>query len=386
MGDLYNPGGLNSKTITGGNGITVSNGNGAAGNPTLAVVQPSPENRLINGEMIFDQRNEGATFSNNTTGTMQTDRWLVRSQTATSTVQQVSDAPAGYLKSLKVTVGTGASPTAGQTNGIYQRIEGCNMADMQMGTANAKAFMLTFWAKSSLTGTFSVGFVSFNASRSYIATYSLPNAGTWTYVALPIPADVAVNTWLFGPNTIGMQVTWSLGDGSNFQSTAGSWQTGTLLSTSGSIAVIGTTSATFQLTGARLFVGTVDTAYTPRAFQQELALCQRHYAKTFSIGVKPVQNVASVVGCITVKNPIAAGDPEYWYQFPVTMMAAPTVVTYNPSAGNANWRNVSASADVTVEVDSISTKSMGGVSVGTSGTVATLGQYLAIHLTAEAEL
>lgn len=117
----------------------------------------------------------------------------------------------------------------------------------------------------------------------------------------------------------------------------------------------------------------------------EMLRCQRYFQSTFPIGTNIGQN-AGVAGAITVKNPIALGDPSDYWQFSQPMRAAPTIVTYNPSAANANWRDITAAADATVSVDPSSTKSQRGVLIATSGTVTTLGDILAIHASASAEL
>lgn len=139
------------------------------------------------------------------------------------------------------------------------------------------------------------------------------------------------------------------------------------------------------ITGVQLEVGSSATPFEFRGFGQELALSQRWFEKTFPYSTAPAQS-AGVTGAITVKNPIALGDPSELWQYKVTKRATPTITTYNPSAANANWRDITAAGDATVSVDPGATVGPGSVHIATSGTVATLGDVLAIHATAQAGL
>jgi hypothetical protein len=139
------------------------------------------------------------------------------------------------------------------------------------------------------------------------------------------------------------------------------------------------------IAGVQLEPGSIATPYEFRPFGVELGLCQRYYRKSFPYATAPAQN-AGVAGAVCIKNPIALGDPAEFIPFDPPMRAAPTVTTYNPSATNANWRDITASSDVTVSVDPAGALSSTGVLLATSGTVATLGDILGIHYQAVAEL
>jgi hypothetical protein len=58
--------------------------------------------------------------------------------------------------------------------------------------------------------------------------------------------------------------------------------------------------------------------------------------------------------------------------------------TYNPSASNANWRDVTGSADIAVSVDPSSASGVAGIEIATGATDATLAHNLCIHWTADA--
>jgi hypothetical protein len=237
------------------------------------------KNRIINGAMVIDQRNAGASqsFSVNTSG-YTVDRFVVvkvNGWTNGFTTQQVTDAPAGFVKSLKVTQGASADSTSSNTYSyVSQSIEGYNIADLGWGTANAKAITVSFWAKSSLTGTFS--FVAYNAgSQSYVATYSLPVANTWTYITITVPGPTSgtFNT----DNTSGILLLWGLGTNFYTASPSSSWQSGNIVSALGATVLWTTANATFNITGVQLEVGSQATSFDYRDYGRELILCQRYY-------------------------------------------------------------------------------------------------------------
>jgi hypothetical protein len=232
-------------------------------------------NRIINGAMVIDQRNAGAAVT--TTGSYPVDRFLIalNSDGAVS-AQQDSVAPSGFVKSLKWTTTTAdGSLAAGQLNQVRQAIEGFNTADFMWGTANAATVTVSFWVRSSLTGTFAGSLRNNAGDRSYVFTYAISAANTWEYKTVTIAGDTT-GTWLT-TNGVGIFLTFDLGTGSTYQTTAGSWAAGNFWSTSGAVPVIGTLNATWQVTGVQLEKGTQATSFEYRQYQQELALCQRYY-------------------------------------------------------------------------------------------------------------
>jgi len=268
-------------------------------------------NRIINGDMRIDQRNNGASISVGSSPLYAVDRFESRvAQGSGHTGQRVSTAPVGFNNSLKITIGTGASPTAGQNTFINQQIEGFNFADLGWGTANAKTITVSFMVYSSLTGTFAYSIANGALNRSYVATYSIPVANTWTTISLTIPGDTS-GTWIGATNGIGSYNFWDLGSGSDRSGTAGAWQTDFLTRTSATVNVAGTSGATFHITGVQLEVGSVATPFERRPYGTEFMLCQRYY---------------QTIGALTAignffDNTQAIGAVSY----PVAMRAAPTL-------------------------------------------------------------
>jgi len=263
-------------------------------------------NRIINGDMRIDQRNAGASVTPTDAYTL--DRWEIREDTdGAVTVQQVSEAPTGFQKSLKITVTTADSSLAAtQRLLVDQRIEGFNTADLDFGTANAKTVILSFWVRSSLTGTFGGSLVNNTNNRSYPYTYSISTANTWEYKTVIIAGDTS-GTWE-ATTLAGIKVYFGLGVGSTLSGTSGAWAASELYSTTGAVSVIGTLNATWQITGVQLEPGSVATPFERRSYGAELALCQRYFQNN---------------GAILVQSVSGFGNTMY---LPVAMRATPTVV------------------------------------------------------------
>ena len=240
-------------------------------------------NKIINGDMRIDQRNAGASVTRNTLSNVYTlDRWNSRAEGADGvyTVQQITDAPSGFVNSLKVTTTTAdAALGATQIYAIHQPIEGNNCSDFAWGTADAKPITISFWIKSSLTGTFGGSVENANGSRAYPFSYEISSANTWEYKTIAISGDTT-GTWETG-NAIGLWVWFGLGVGATGSGTSGAWGVGPKYSATGAVSVIGTLNATWQITGVQLEAGSVATPFEHRMYGQELALCQRYYQNLF---------------------------------------------------------------------------------------------------------
>ena len=239
----------------------------------------SNRNLIINGAMTFDQRSSGSYVTVNGGGIYTLDRWRAYDSTdGVFTLQQVADAPAGFISSAKATVTTAdASLTGFQQAKFQQRIEGYNAASLALGTSGAKTFTLSFWVKSSVTGTYAVGFMNAAGDRSFVSTYSISSANTWEYKTITIAGDTT-GTWRVD-NITGLNIQWSLGMGPDATTSTGSWQAGELSHASGAVNLLATLNATWQITGVQLEVGDTATPFEHRSYGQELALCQRYYTE-----------------------------------------------------------------------------------------------------------
>jgi hypothetical protein len=255
-------------TVTGT--LPVANG----GTGVTTAIDYGFRNRIINGGMVIDQRNAGAAVASG----YGIDRWLCRSNSdGVLTFQQSSTAPDGFNYSMLVTTTTAdASLSSTQFVSLVQYIEGFNFADMNFGTAGADTVTLSFWVRSSLTGTFG-GSLSNNAlNRGYPFTYTISVANTFEYKTVTITGDTS-GTWVGATNGIGCRVTFGLGVGSAYSGTAGAWAAGEFMSPTGATSVVGTNGATFYITGVQLEKGSTATSFDYRPYGTELALCQRYY-------------------------------------------------------------------------------------------------------------
>jgi hypothetical protein len=311
-----------SMVISGDNGLTFPAGSTQvqAGNFQTMV------NRIINGRMEIDQRNAGAAI---TASGFPVDRFgSAFSTDGAFSAQQDSSAPTGFTNSVKCTTTTAdASLSASQYWLFRQRIEGYNVADLGFGTASAKTITLSFWVRSSLTGTFSGAILNGDTNRSYPFTYSISVADTWEQKSITIAGDTT-GTWL-KTNGNGMVVVWSLGIGSNYQGTANTWAGAEYYGTSTGTSVIGTLNATWYITGVDLRVGSYTVVPQDfRAYGTELALCQRYYAKMGAGGYSNYTALAS--GLVT-----GSTNGNLFIKYPVTMRASATIAYSNVCYGYA---------------------------------------------------
>jgi hypothetical protein len=280
-------------------------------------------NRIINGAMVIDQRNAGASVTPANAG-YTLDRWVANMFTNSGkfSVQQNAGSvtpPVGFKNYLGVLSLSSYSIASGDIYTIRQRVEGYNIADLGWGTANAKTVTLSFQVYSSLTGTFGGSLMNDSTNRSYPFSYAIPVANTWTSISVTIAGDTT-GTWLTNKGT-GIQVIFGLGMGSTFSGTAGSWQAGNFASATGATSVVGTNGATFYITGVQLEKGSTATSFDYRPYGTELALCQRYF-----------QLVAAGYG----GSSVSAQPNGTMGQFIVEMRAAPTV-TWVSSIASANF-------------------------------------------------
>jgi len=233
------------------------------------------KNRIINGAMVIDQRNAGASVTP-ADNTYTLDRWQA-SQTVSSkfSVQQSSTVPAGFSNSMLITSLSAYSVASGEVFAMAQQIEGYNVADLNWGTANAKTVTLSFWVRSSLTGTFGGALANSNVTRSYPFTYTISVANTFEYKSVTIAGDTS-GTWQT-TNSTGIRVWIGLGVSSTYSGTAGAWAGSDFRSVTGATSVVATNGATFYITGVQLEVGSTATNFDVRSIGTELALAQRYY-------------------------------------------------------------------------------------------------------------
>ena len=293
------------------------------------------KNRLINSAMVIDQRNAGASVAVSTDGVYSVDRFrLGVIGTGRFSAQQSTTAPAGFSNSLLITVTTSDSSLAStDLYNIRQWIEAFNMTDLAWGTASAATVTLSFWVRSSLTGTFGGSLTNNDYGYSYPYTYTISVANTWEYKTVTI-TGLTSGTIASG-NGRGIGVSFSLGAGSNYTATAGSWSAVQAFGATGETNLIATNGATFYITGVQLEKGSTATSFDYRPYTTELALCQRYYINYGQCGLI-AYSTQGVVATVS---------------YPVTMRASPTVsISYNGVANTVYTIQTGATGVITPSI------------------------------------
>jgi hypothetical protein len=318
----------------------------ATGNiATDATVGLGVKNLIINGDMRIDQRNSGSAVTVNANSVFYpVDRFhaVGVGSAGVFTAQQVSDAPDGGDKSLKFTVTTTASSGAYR---FHHNIEGNHIAHLGFGQSWAKTFTLSFWVKSSVTGTYSGSFRNSAHNRSYVFEYTINTANTWERKTITITADTT-GTWLTD-NGSGLKIIWGLGSSSS--GTAGSWQSANYFTSTNQTEWIATSGATFYISQVQLEVSENATPFENRMYGTELALCKRYFQKYTSLAMTPYWTTGILGPKFEVE--MRAAPTSYWeyggtanrlyriqdaFQYTVSIAGAPTTTTslqyiYDPS-------------------------------------------------------
>jgi hypothetical protein len=313
-------GNINVDTVT----TSTTGGILGAGNASIM------KNRIINGAMVIDQRNAGASIATTSvvawTYTLDRYAYLV-SAASKFTIQQNAGSitpPVGFSNYLGCTSTAATSVGASDFYMIRQSVEGFNTADLNWGTADAKTVTLSFWVRSSLTGTFGGSVGNGATTYSYPFSYTISTANTWEQKSITIAGPTA-GTWVGATNGAGMQIYFSLGMGSTYSATAGTWVAAEEYSATGATSVVGTNGATFYITGVQLEVGSSATGFEYVNYQTSLANCQRYFAK---------------LNALTVNT-----SPAVSISFPTIMRTSPTnTVTFDGGTG-ATYANLGTGAN-----------------------------------------
>ena len=273
-------------------------------------------NLIINGDMRIDQRNAGSSVTISS-ALYTLDRWqATQSVSSKYSVQQVTDAPTGATHSLKATSLSAYTVGTSESFVIRQQIEGNNIAHLDWGTSNAKTVTLSFWVKSSLTGTFGAIIKSNAGGRTYPVTYDIDSANTWEQKSITIPGDTT-GTWLT-TNGVGIQVVFNIGTGASLSGTANTWSSTNYNSATGATSLLATNGATLQLSLIQLEVGDTATPFEHRPYDMELARCKRYCHVIESTSVTGRQTI-----CSACSHTTTAGIG--FLQLPVEMRTLPSL-------------------------------------------------------------
>jgi len=235
----------------------------------------SNRNLIINGAMQVAQRGTSAFSISTAANTYTLDRWRANaSGGGVFSVQQDSDSPTGFIESSKITVTT-ADSSIGSSDFYHfrQTIEGYNFSSLGYGASDAKTMTISFYVKSSVTGVYNVLFRNNAGNRGYLTTYTINSANTWERKTITVEGDVT-GTWPTD-NTGSLIISYSFGG--NATATTNQWGTAIDEKSSGTVDLIATLNATWQITGVQLELGEQATPFEHRSYGDELARCQRYY-------------------------------------------------------------------------------------------------------------
>jgi len=342
--------------------LQVNRINDASGG-VLAPISSVHRNRIINGDCRIDQRNAGASITAND-NTYAVDRFvLYASQSSKLTAQQNQGSvtpPTGFRNYLGYTSSSAYTVGASEQFTITQPIEGFNVADFGWGTADAKTVTLSFWVRSSLTGTFGGALRNAANNRTYPFSYTISAANTWEYETITIAGDTS-GTWNT-TNGYGLGVGFNLGAGASVSGTAGAWSGSGFASSTGATSVVGTNGATFYLTSVQLEVGTQATSFEYRQYQQELALCQRYTYRHSAEG--DIDNFAP----LGMGRYFGTNSAQLYVPFKVTMRTSPSTVT---QVGNIAVNDVALNSfAITLTLNETASSGATVTGTTTSGTTA----------------
>jgi hypothetical protein len=370
--------------LDGSNGVTFNDASlqGAAASPYVL------KNRIINGDMVIDQRNAGASITPTDTSnlTYNVDRWgTFGSASSKFTVQQNAGAvtpPAGFNYYIGVTSLSAYTVGAGEEFSVIQQVEGYNVADLDFGKATAKTITLSFWVRSSLTGTFGGSIRNGAANRSYAFSYTISVANTWEYKTVTIAGDTS-GTWLT-TNGIGFRVVFGLGVGASASTTAGIWTAGNFSSATGAVSVVGTNGATFYITGVQLEQNTSATPFERRMFGYELALCQRYFEKSYNLSAAVGSNASSTqIFSVPAYNRSSLCYTQSIY-YKVSKRSTPTVTPYAYDGTSGQWHTGVIGTNEQLGNATVIDSSENKFGLTVAYTVTPTGSYG--HFTASAEL
>jgi len=337
-------------SMTVGTGVTITT-NGIVGIASINSGQlGGSRNMIINGSMVVNQRGFTGAAGTTTDGALSVDRFRIdlshdgvvsAGQTSMNSTVGGNAYADGFQNALILRVTTAdATLGAGQFQIISQYIEGYNVQGIKKGTANAQAVTLSFWVRSSTTGTYICELFDVDNSRQVSKSYTIDTANIWEKKTLTFPADT---TGVFdNDNAVSLRVNCWLAAGSTYSGGAlnTSWASNTNANrAAGQVNFLATAGNNFFLTGVQLEVGATASEFERRSFGDELRLCQRYFHKGANAGSsKRMYNSTGEFKGMNVS-----------IDFPVTMRTSPTITVTVDISDAAPIAGGAAGTDITVD-------------------------------------
>lgn len=342
-------------------------------------------NAIINGAMDIWQR--GTSFAAAADNQFSADRWFYsKSGAMVHTLSRSTDVPtvaqAGRLFNYSLLVDcttVDSSIAAGDYAMVGQRIEGFNWAAFAQ-----RALTLSFWVKATKTGTYCVSVINSGSDRSYVGTYTVNAADTWEYKTVSVTASPSAGTWNYDTG-VGARIHFALASGSTYQTTAGAWQTGNFIATSGQVNACDSTSNDFRIVGVQLETGSQATPFENRGIAQELAMCQRYYEKSYPYVTAPGTSETSFYQNLgfALNNTFFYDSGKIFYRVS-KRLTNPTVTLYSTDGTADRIRDLNASSNIS-GMGIGQPSEIGFVAAHGSGGLTTNNLY-ACHWTSSSEL
>lgn len=288
-------------------------------------------NFFINGSCLISQR--ATSFVNVQTTLVQClDMWSAWKGAATNgmTVSQVagaSTADGAYYPNL-VRVARAAANTD-----ISQTSIALIIPQIEMRRLAGKTVTLSYVARAGANFTsfnggpnpkFSTGTVADEGSAAL-------KAGTWTGLSLRYSQTQAITTTLTRYSA-------------SFTIPAGALEGAFQISN----VPVGTAGANdyFEIGGLQLELGATATTFEMPPFETERQRCLPFFRKSFPYSTVPAQNTGSTAGAYFAVSMAAVFGAQMPLN-PEMYTTSPVLTTYNPSAANSSWRDITNSADRT---------------------------------------
>ena len=289
------------------------------------------KNAVFNPFGLVNQRGEDP-YSDPDSGDYTVDRWNVqRDDDAVVDVDSVTNqaptvAQAGYRvpSSIHLAVNTTADSSLGASQYylLSQKIEGYVWSRFAQ-----RDLTLSFWVRSSKTGTYCVALRNSGKDRCYVAEYTIDAADTWEYKTISISASPSAGTWNYA-TSVGIDLSFALAAHSSLGGTADSWNTSDKFSTSNQVNWLDATDAEFHLTAVQLEVGDSATELEDVSREEELLRCMRYFHKSYNIETAP--GTSTSVGSISFRmTPYTTTlNIRISSKFPIPMRSSPTLTVY----------------------------------------------------------
>jgi len=353
--------------------------------PDIPILDRSGKSYFINGNMDIWQR--GTTFAAATDDQYVADRWVYNTDNTSgvATLSRDQTVPVGSKHSLLTTVTTAdATMDAGDLVTISQRISGENVVDFALGTADAATITISFWVRSSKTGTYTAALQNQAQNRSYVTAFTVDAADTYEKKVITINLDQS-GTWT-DDSLAGLRFSICLMGGTTYQAMGSTWSSGEFYAVGSQVNFFENNAETFYLTQVKLEKNPVATAFVPRRFDEELEDCYYYFQKTFPYATAPQQN-AGRADAFEFKQP-SNSNPiiSTGWVFPRPMRATPTVVTFNPLANNSQIRNVTDANNMSGTAVLFSSGSRSVYLTGNESAGQSRDDLLSVHMTVSAEI